>query len=110
MTHPPHELSNIEMCRARAALRQKIVPQLRGHGLEVRELTTALAIGNPADPAKGRVHILYATGDVSLRRVTWDYLGPLQGYGPGDDPDREPGVTAATIIAALTADATPPVI
>jgi hypothetical protein len=110
MTRPPHELNDIDMCRARAALRQKIDPLLRGHGLEIRELTTALAIGNPADPAKGRIHITYATGDVSLRRVTWDYLGPLQGSEPRDDPDHEPGVTAATIITTLTEDTPPPAI
>jgi hypothetical protein len=40
--------------------------------------------------------------------VTWDYLGPLQGYDPDDDPDREPSITAAQIIATLTSNTPPP--
>jgi hypothetical protein len=108
MTRPPDESTDIQHVRARAALRRTLDPLLRGHGLEMRELATALAIGNPGDPAKGRVHITYATGDVSVRRVIWDYLGVLQGYEPDDDPDREPGVDAATIIATLTGHAPPP--
>jgi hypothetical protein len=103
MTHPP-ELTDIEICRARTALRHKLDPLLRGYGLEIRELATALAIGNPTDPAKGRIHITYVTGDVSVRRVTWDYLGPLQGYEPDDDPDREPGIDATKIITTLTGE------
>jgi hypothetical protein len=107
MTHGPDELSAIEPCRAMTTLRQKVDALLRGRHLAIRELTTALAIGNPGHPEKGRIHITYATGDVSLRRVTWEYLGPLQGYEPDDDPDREPGVDAAQIIAILTGH-TPP--
>ena len=102
MTRPPDETTDIQHVRARTALRRKLDPLLRGYGLEMRELATALAIGNPGDPAKGRIHITYATGDVSVRRVIWDYLGVLQGYEPDDDPDREPGVDAATVIAILT--------
>jgi hypothetical protein len=108
MTRPPDDLTDIQHVRARTTLRHKLDPLLRGHGLEIRELTTALAIGNPADPAKGRIHITYATADVSLKRVTWEYLGPLQGYEPDDDPDREPGIDPATIIATLTGEPPPP--
>jgi len=102
MTRPSDESADIQHVRARAVLRRTLDPLLRGHGLDIRELATALAIGNPSNPEKGRIHITYATGDVSLRRVIWNYLGPLQGYEPDDDPDREPGVDAATIIATLT--------
>ena len=108
MTHGPDESTGADLCRARNTLRQKVDTLLRGHGLEIRELTSALAIGNPRDPAKGRIHITYATADVSHKRVTWDYLGPLQGHEPDDDPDREPGVDAATIIATLTGETPPP--
>lgn len=107
MTQPPNDPASVQNCRARNTLRHQLDPQLRGHGLEIRELTTTLAISNPADPDKGRLHILYTNGDTSLRRVTWTYLGHLQGYEPDDDPDREPGITPAQIIATLTGH-TPP--
>jgi hypothetical protein len=107
MTQPPNDPASIQNCRARNALRHELDPQLRGHGLEIRELTTALAIGNPANPEKGRIHITYANGDVTHKRTTWDYLGPLHGYEPNDDPDHEPGITPAQIIATLTGH-TPP--
>jgi hypothetical protein len=102
MTHRPGELSADEKCRAMTTLRRKVDALLRGRHLEIRELTSALVIGNPGHPENGRVHITYATGDVSVKRAIWQYLGPLQGYEPGDDPDREPGVDAAQIIAILT--------
>jgi hypothetical protein len=108
MTHEPDEPTDIDLCRARTTLRHNLDPLLRGYGLEIRELATAVAIGNPSDPAKGRIHITYTNADVSLRRVTWDYLGVLQGYEPDDDPDRELGITAATIITTLTGHTPPP--
>jgi hypothetical protein len=101
MTNGPYELTWIQMCRARSALRQKVDDLLRGSGLEVREMANDLAVSNPRDPDKGRIYVKYASGDVSLKRVIWDHLGSLQGY-EGDDPDCEPGVDAAKIIATLT--------
>ena len=44
---------------------------------------------------------LSSTGDVTHRLVTWDFLGPLRGYEPDDNPNREPGVDAATIVTPL---------
>jgi hypothetical protein len=41
---------------------------------------------------------------VDDRQVTWNFLGPLQGYEHDNDSDREPGVDAATIISTLTGD------
>jgi hypothetical protein len=32
------------------------------------------------------------------------YLGPLEGFEPNDDPDREPAVDADKIIATLTGE------
>jgi hypothetical protein len=107
MTHEPDELTWVQNCRARADLRAKVDDLLHGRKLDIRELAHHLSIGNPRDPDKGRIHIAYTTGHVSHRQVTWNYLGPLHGYEPGDDPDREPGVDAATIITTLTED-TPP--
>jgi hypothetical protein len=85
--------------------------RLKGSRLDIRERATALVIRNPCDPDKGHIHIHihinYTTADVTHRRTTWSYLGPLKGYEPNDDPDREPSVNADTIIAALT-DTQPP--
>jgi hypothetical protein len=108
MTNGPGELTSIQICRARSTLRQAVDALLHGHKLEIRELARALAISNPGDPDKGRIYITYATAEVSHRRVIWDYLGPLQGHEPNRDPDREPGVDAATIIATLTGQPPPP--
>ncbi|HEY1914818.1 MAG TPA: hypothetical protein VGH27_04510 [Streptosporangiaceae bacterium] len=108
MTRGPDEMTWIQICHARSMLRRTVGDLLRGSGLEIRELANALSIGNPSDPEKGRVYIMYATGDVSHRLVTWDFLGPLHGYEPGDDPDREPSVDAAKIIATLVGEPSRP--
>ena len=106
MTNEPDELSWVEKSHARFLLRQKVDDYLRGSGLQAREMVNDLAISNPHDPDKGRIYVKYANGDVSRKRVIWEHLGRLQGYD-GDDPNREPGVDAATIIATLT-DPKPP--
>jgi hypothetical protein len=106
MTNEPDELTSVRICRSRSALRKKVDELLRGSGLEVREMVNGLAIFNPRDPGKGRIYVRYASGDVSWKRVIWDYFGPLQGY-EGDDPDCEPGVDAAKIIAVLTGEPVP---
>ena len=103
----PAENTQVELCRARGVLRQRVQALLRGSGLEIRELTSYLAISNPVDPEKGRIHINYVTGEASLKRITWDYLGPLQGYEPDDDPDREPAADATKIITTLTGSPVP---
>jgi hypothetical protein len=102
-----NELTPLELCRARSVLRQRVAAMLRGHRLEVRELATALAISNPAEPDKGSIHIGYVSGDASLKRTTWTFLGSLPGYESNDDPDREPAVDAATIIGTLTGQGEP---
>lgn len=105
-TQPPDELTWIQICQARSALRRQVDGLLRGSGLEIRELATCLVIYNPRDPDKGRIYITYTTSDVSHRLVTWGYLGTLRGYD-GDDPDREPAVDAAAIITTLTSQPAP---
>ena len=102
MPYGKNEPTQIELCRAQGVLRQQVEALLRGSGLEIRERTSHLVISNPRDPDKGRIQISYTSGEVSWKHVTWEYLGPLRGHEPDDDPDREPPVTAATIIAALT--------
>ena len=69
MTQPPDETTDIQHVRARAALRRTLDPLLRGHGLDIRELATALAIGNPSNPEKGRVHITYTWNRKRIKHV-----------------------------------------
>jgi hypothetical protein len=107
MPYGKKEQTPVELCHARGVLRQQVEGLLQGSGLQIHELTRHLAISNPRDPGTGRIHISYTTGEVSLKRTSWDFLGPLQGYEPDDDPDREPSVDAATIIATLTATPAP---
>ena len=107
MPYGKKEQTQIELCHARGVLRQRVEALLRGSGLEIRELASSLAIINRRDPDRGRIYISYASGEVSWKRTTWDFLGRLQGYEPDDDPDREPSVDAATIIATLTAALAP---
>ena len=54
---------------------------LKGTGLEIRELARELVISNPGHPGQGRIYVTYATGEVSHRRVVWDYLGCIDGHG-----------------------------
>jgi hypothetical protein len=102
MPYGKNEQTPVELCRARGVLRQQVDALLHGSGLQIRELAHCLAISNPVDPDKGRIHIGYSNGEVSWKRTTWDFLGALQGYEPDDDPDREPPVDADTIISTLT--------
>jgi hypothetical protein len=102
MPYGKNKQTPLELCHARGMLRQRVEALLRASGLEIRELASGLAIGNPRDPDRGRIHISYTSGEVSWKRMTWACLGSLQGYEPDDDPDREPAVDAATIISTLT--------
>ncbi|HEX4101803.1 MAG TPA: hypothetical protein VHY21_14900 [Pseudonocardiaceae bacterium] len=108
MTHPPDELTWIQICRVRSHLHRAVAALLRGSGLEIRELANHLVIFNPKDPEKGRIYITYTTGEASRRLVTWDYLGPLHTTDPDPDPDPEPAIDAAQIIAILTGQPPPP--
>jgi hypothetical protein len=92
--------------RERNALIRYVRDQLRGTGLDIRELAKELVISSPGHPERGRIYITYATGEISLRRTIWDYLGCLQGYGSGN---AEPDVDAAKIIDMLAGhEGTPP--
>lgn len=102
MPYGKNERNAIELCRARNVLRQQVAAMLHGLGFDIRELASHLAVTNPAAPDRGQIQIGYASGEVSCRRITYEYLGPLRGYERDDDPDREPSVEAATIIAMLT--------
>jgi hypothetical protein len=102
MPYGKNELTPVELCRARGVLRQQVAAMLRGLGLEIRERARHLAVSNPAAPDRGQIQIGYATGEVTCKRTTYQYLGALQGYERDDDPDREPPVDATTIIRMLT--------
>ena len=102
MPYGKNELTPLELCRARSVLRRQVVAMLHGLGFEIRELASHLAVTNPAAPDQGQIQIGYASGEVSRRRITYEYLGPLRGYERDDDPDREPSVDAGTIISVLT--------
>ena len=103
MTQTSDELLTVRLCQARARLWATMRDRLAGFGLEIRERERELVISNPRDPDKGRIHINFATGEVSLKRTIWDYLGYLQGFAITleADPDREPVADAKTIIGAL---------
>jgi hypothetical protein len=75
---------------------------LKGTGLEIRELARELVISNPGHPGQGRIYVTYATGEVSHRRVVWDYLGCIDGHG-NDDEKAELSVNAEKFISVLTA-------
>src|ERR1700723_2658729 len=97
----------VQAFRARTRLIQTVRTLLKGSGLDIRELTSHLVISQPDHPDRGRIYITFANGEVSLRRCSWNYLGYLDGYG-STDPDAEPSLNAANIIALLTGQANPP--
>jgi hypothetical protein len=101
MTQTPNEPDSVQALRARNTLIRTVRTQLKGSGLDIRELTSHLVISDPGHPDHGRLYITYANGDASLRRYTWKYLGHLDGYG-STDPDAEPTLSAEQIIATLT--------
>jgi hypothetical protein len=95
--------AQLRLARDRYEARRRVTAMLRGAGLRIRELKYELAISNPRAPERGRIHLEYASGDMSLVQTTWSYLGRLQGYQDETD-DREPGVGAAEILGALGRD------
>lgn len=101
MTEIPGDTPALQAFRARNTLIRNVRTQLRGSGLDARELTSRLAISYPGHSDHGRIYVSYANGDASLRRCTWEYLGQLHGYG-STDPEAEPGLSAEQIIATLT--------
>jgi hypothetical protein len=101
MTQMPADLENVaKPLRARNMLIRTVKTLLKGAGLDIRELANELVISNPGHPEKGRVYVTYASGEVSLRRPSWDYLGYLEGYG-GDGQEAKLRVDADKIIDAL---------
>jgi hypothetical protein len=104
ISQPAQALDARQTLRARNMLVQTVRTRLKGTGLDIRELASELVISYPGHPERGRIYITYATGEVSLRLTVWTYLGPLEGFEPNDDPDREPAVDADKIIATLTGE------
>jgi hypothetical protein len=89
--------AGLRLARDRYEARRRVAAMLRGSGLRIRELKRELVISNPGEPDRGRIHMEYPGGDMSLVQTAWSYLGRLQGYQDED----EPGLGAAEILAAL---------
>lgn len=106
MTQTPSDTSAVQALRARTTLIQAVHAQLKGAGLDIRELASHLVISRPGHPGHGRIYITYSRAEVSLRRCTWNYLGYLDGYG--NDPEADPSLTAEKLIALLTNPADTP--
>jgi hypothetical protein len=100
MTQTTGDAGAVQAFRARTRLIQIVRTLLKGGGLDIRELTSHLVISQPGHPNQGRIYITFASGEVSLRRCRWDYLGYLDGYG-STDPDAESALDAEKIIAIL---------
>lgn len=75
-----------------------VANMLAGTGLEVQALQHELVITNPHLPGRGRVHVDYDGGHVSLEHVIFDYWGTLDGFEPGEAET----VTREKIIKTLT--------
>jgi hypothetical protein len=101
MTQPASNPDALADFRARNTLIHQVRDQLKGTGLDIRELAKELAVSNPGHPEKGRLYINCATGEVSHRLPVLGYLGYLNGYGGDRDPD-EPRVDADKIVSTLT--------
>jgi hypothetical protein len=107
MTPTVSNTDAFQALRARNMLVQAVRTQLKGRGLDIRELESELAISRPGHPEHGRVYINYANHDVSHRRTIWDYIGRFD-IQPGIPGDSEPSIDADTIIAMLTGRAGTP--
>jgi hypothetical protein len=92
--------------RARNLLVREVRDTLKGQRYDIREWDRDLSIGVPQHPERGRVHVTYASGEVSVRRVVWGYLGYLGNHGGDRSPDT-PRVDAAMIIRALSGEDSP---
>jgi hypothetical protein len=101
MTHPADDKDPGEAVRTRNLLVRRVRAQLKGQGLDIRELENDLAISRPGYPDKGRIYIKYANSEVSHGRMTWTYLGHLDGLS-SDAATAEPRVNTDTIINMLT--------
>lgn len=104
MTHSSAAPDPCAAVRARSKLIDRVRADLRGTGLDIRDRNSALVISHPGHPDQGRIYITYTTGEVSLSRPVWHYLGRLPGHHPDGAPEAEadPTVDAAAIVAALT--------
>jgi hypothetical protein len=78
-------------------IRDAVGELLEGHDFQVQELAYELLITNALDLDKGRIHVEFEGGHMSLQRVVWEYLGQL----PGFEEDGESRVTVDMIARAL---------
>lgn len=89
----------IDAFRARNTLVAAVRTQLKGTGLDIRELASELVISYPGHPEHGRIYITYTRGEVSHRRTLWSYLGCVGSPASGGTGPR---VSTDAIIATLT--------
>jgi hypothetical protein len=106
MTQTHSDTDPFAAIRARNLLVRKVRDQIKGNGLDIRELDKELVISFPGHPENGRLYLNLATGEVSHRRTIWDYLGNFDGHGQEIDSE-EPTVDASTIIRTLTGPDSP---
>lgn len=106
MTLTAEQADALARARARNLLVREIRARLKGQGLDIRERNHALVITSPGNTEQGSIHINLATGEASLKRTLWNYLGYLPGYGNGDID--EPRFDTHTITATLTQPGTGP--
>jgi hypothetical protein len=101
MTQTASDTDALQAFRDRNKLIRTVRTLLKGSGLDIRELTNALVISHPGHPEYGRIYITYARGEVSCRRIIWDYLGCLDN-NTSTSPDVDPCVDVHMIINILT--------
>ena len=84
----------------RNAASRILTTMLDGSELKVRALKREFVITNPNAPERGEIHVEYASGFVSWKRVIWEQWGPLQGFHDEDGSD-ESHIGADRILSTL---------
>ncbi len=90
----------VRRVKARNETRRRVRAMLAGSGLRIREYDHELVITNPRHPEKGRIHVEYGDGAVSLVQTVWSFWGNLQGYETEDDGPGD-GISVNQILDAL---------
>jgi DNA-binding XRE family transcriptional regulator len=103
MSLTPDNAGDAHARRARALARQRVSQLLDNCALQIEEHASGLVVTNPRRLEEGQIHVAYADGSVCWQRVSWEYLGRLEGFGHSAD-GREPLVDAARILGALAPD------
>jgi hypothetical protein len=81
-------------------VRRKVRAMVDGFGLQVQELKAESVISNPMEPELGRIRVEYSDRFVSLEKISWEFLGNLEGYEDEEDAAGS-GIGASEILRAL---------